>query len=58
MDLANQQELKVDNEELNYNSQQSDAQSTFTLEGMDPEQREKLEEELKLELAKVFFFLL
>ena len=51
---ANQQELKVDNDELNYDPQ-SDGQSTFDLEGMDPEQRQKLEEELKLELAKVTF---
>lgn len=49
---ANQQELKVDNDELNYDTQ-SDGQSSFDLEGMDPEQRQKLEEELKLELAKV-----
>lgn len=38
-------------DELNRDS--GDGTSSFDLESMDPEQRQKLEEELKTELAKV-----
>lgn len=45
MDNINSQgELKSDSDDVN---------SSFDLESMDPEQRQKVEEELKTELAKV-----
>lgn len=39
--------------ELNSELSADDANSSFDLESMDPEQRQKVEEELKTELAKV-----
>lgn len=37
-------------------SEGDDISSSFDLESMDPEQRQKLEEELKTELAKVSIY--
>lgn len=39
--------------ELNQSESNDDANSSFDLESMDPEQRQKVEEELKTELIKV-----